>query len=357
MKVGGMFCLEKPGDTISRFPQALDEYISRAGDYRFCMSGRCGIYYSLLDILQHDTKRTAYLPAYTCETVIDSYVKAGYQIIWYDVSPDLLTPRFDPGAVRDISVLGLCGYFGFSYYDRNFVKACRDAGVTIVHDITHSAFSGDGVDPLAHYAAGSFRKWIGIPSGGIAVKQTGTFNLPMLPAEEEHIRGRVACFEAREKVLEQEDGVTDDIVTDIFWKTELRLRKMFDAYESDELSGEIMTHYDYAGMIEKRRGNYQYILSDNPFNEKIRPVFPVLRPGECPSHMSLYSPDRGKIQEILLGEGIKSTVYWPEPPHVDLSKYPGAAKIYKEIFSLPVDQRYGEEEMAVLCNAIRKAGS
>ncbi|QQO09527.1 hypothetical protein [Breznakiella homolactica] len=350
MKVGGMFCLESTQGEVQDFPGSLE------GDLRFFMSGRCGIYYSLLDLKQRDEKLKAYLPAYTCETVIDSYVKAGYSLRFYDVSPELLTPVFDEAAIPDISVLNLCGYYGFSSYSRDFVRKCSDSGAAVLHDITHSVFSSDGIDGHAAYAAGSLRKWMGIPSGGIAVKRRGQFTLPTLPPEEEHIAGRIACFETREKVLKGEPGATEEAVGDIFWKTELRLRRMFDVFESDETSKEIIAHYPYRDAIAKRRENFRAVLERNPFSSSLRPVFPDLPEGVCPSHFPLYAEDRDRAQEILGRRGIKSTVYWPVPPHLDPADYPGAEYIYAHILSVPVDQRYSREEMDYLCDAIAAAG-
>ena len=78
------------------------------GDLAFTMSGRCGLYYCLEDIMLHDTRRVAYVPMYTCETVLGSYEKAGYQLKFYDIDENLRSV-FDPAALDEISVLSLCG--------------------------------------------------------------------------------------------------------------------------------------------------------------------------------------------------------------------------------------------------------
>jgi hypothetical protein len=241
------------------------------------MSGRCALYYCLLDLKPEDKKRAAYLPVYTCETVIAPYKKAGYTLFFYDVSPESLCPRFDRELIPWISLLGLCGYYGFSSYDRDFVGECVNAGGVVVQDITHSAFSADGIDGRARYVAGSLRKWMGIPSGGIALKRQGRFAPALLPPEDEHIAGRMACFEEQRRLLAGEQGACGERVGDIFWKTELRLRDIFDAYGSDGLSGEIIARYPYRDLIRRRRENYRSILAQNPFNPQAVPVFPARR--------------------------------------------------------------------------------
>jgi hypothetical protein len=350
-KIGGMFCLEEAATARAGTP-----FIESLGgeDLRFCMSGRCAIYYCLLDVKKTDTRRIAYLPAYTCETVVAPYKKAGYALRFYDVSPEELTPRFDRSLIPHISVLGLCGYYGFSRYDRDFVGECVDAGVAVIQDITHSAFSSGGIEERAAYTAGSLRKWIGIASGGIAVKRRGSFDVELLPAEEEHIRGRFKCFAERERTLSGEAGASDERVEEIFWETELRLRKIFDVYESDSLSAHIIRNLFPEALIKRRRENYAYILSRHPFGPRLRPVFPSLDEGVCPSHMSLYAQDRDAAQHFLAKHGISSTFYWPFPGETNIASYPGTDYICGHIFSVPLDQRYSAADMDLLCSALDK---
>jgi hypothetical protein len=321
------------------------------------MSGRCALYYCLLDLKPEDKKQAAYLPAYTCETVIAPYKKAGYTLFFYDVSPESLCPRFDRELIPRISLLGLCGYYGFSSYDRDFVAECVNAGITVVQDITHSAFSADGIDGRARYVAGSLRKWLGIPSGGIALKRQGRFAPALLPPEEEHIAGRLPCFEEQRCFLAGEKGAREERVSDIFWKTELRLRDIFDAYGSDGLSGEIIARYPYQDLIRRRRENYRYILAQNPFNPQAAPVFPALPEEVCPSHLALYAADRERAMTVLASYGVKATVYWPFHGEINREDFPGAAYIYDHIYSAPIDQRYSQKEMDAVARALEAAGT
>jgi hypothetical protein len=350
MQIGGIFCLE---DVSGKHRNSDDPGIlDRIGgeDQKLCMSGRCAIYYCLQDLVDRDMKRVAYLPAYTCETVIAPYKKAGYTLRFYDVSPERLVPRFDRKRIPEISVLGLCGYYGFSYYDRDFVAKCADAGVFIIQDTTHSIFSADGIEERADYTVGSLRKWMGIPCGGIAVKRRGAFTVPQLPAEEEHVRGRIACMEEQERAAR--GAGSEQKADDIFWAAELRLRKMFDAYGSDRLSADIITNFTAGDFFENRRKNYGFILAQNPFGPKALPVFPELEAGVCPCHMSIYSPDRELVQRVLGERNIRYKFFWPFHGELDLGDFPGANYIYGHIYSVPVDQRYTPAEMTRVCEAL-----
>lgn len=61
MKKQGLFPLEP----VLAQENSLFTQLEALGDLQYAMSGRCGIYHCLLDILKNDKKRVAYLPAYT----------------------------------------------------------------------------------------------------------------------------------------------------------------------------------------------------------------------------------------------------------------------------------------------------
>lgn len=346
-RIGGMFTLEQEATGESFFLQTIGE------DVRHYMSGRCALYGCLKEIRASDPIRKAYVPAYTCETVLASYEKAGYDLVFYDVDRDRLTPLFKEEDLKGISVLALCGYFGFSSYDKAFVLHAKGQGITVLQDTTHTIFSRDGHSPDADYYAGSVRKWMGIASGGVAIKSKGKFTLPMLPAEEAHLTGRYRAMEHREKALEKDDTSYDKQASEVFWNTELRLRQMFDAFASDARSRAILTRYDPSPLFTKRRENYQSVLDNLKESKQCRAVFPVLDAFSCPSHFCFYSEDRPKAQKQLEQKGIRSTVYWPVPPMLtDPDTMVHASWIYDHIVSVQIDQRYDKRDMEFLAKAL-----
>mgnify|MGYP007044241350 CR=1 FL=1 len=90
-QIGGFFTYEPLPETENHY---LENLCPPGGSLRFFMSGRCANYYALQDICLTDTRKAAYVPVYTCETVLAPFLKAGYELLFYDVSKDL-TPIFD----------------------------------------------------------------------------------------------------------------------------------------------------------------------------------------------------------------------------------------------------------------------
>ena len=308
------------------------------GDLSFTMSGRCGIYQCLEDIKLRDKRRVAYLPMYTCETVAAPFHKAGYTIRFYEMDRQLRS-IFDPSVIDEISVLSLCGYYGFCNYDRAFVQACHDRGVVIFEDLTHSAFSDDGIDPLCDYVAGSFRKWMDISSGGFAVKRGGKFAIACQPPNEEHLALRRAYLATHSM--------------DAFWGAEMMLRQMFDLYQGDADSEYLMRHADLPRIKQLRRENYQTLLDALPRDLRgLRPVFPELTPQAVPSHASFYAEDRERFLGYLTQQGIPYKVFWPVGPLVDLTGHETVRYVYEHIVSLFCDQHCSREDMARLARVL-----
>lgn len=340
--IGGYFGFEKLTETKNFF---FEDLCPKSGDLSFLMSGRCAIYYALEDIKLTDHKRVAYVPIYTCETVLAPFEKAGYQLLFYDVNRSM-TPVFDPSILDQISVLSLCGYYGFCSYDREFVRLCKERGIYIVEDTTHSVFSSDGIDPHCDYIVGSLRKWIGVLSGGFAIKAHGNFTNKLLEPASSHLAMRTVSMIQKENSSKAAEAAT------VFWEAEMMLRRIFDSYISDPDSIHIMEHIDIGSLCQKRRENYQYLLENLKPRPDLNVVFPDLTKETVPSHFTFYAENRKQFQDYLAAHGVCSTSYWPVASAVSLDGHPDAAYIYDHVLSVPCDQRYGEEEMQYICDRI-----
>ena len=300
------------------------------GDLVFTMSGRCGTYLCLEDILLRDTRKVAYVPMYTCETVLAPFEKAGYSFRFYEVD-DALRSVFDDSVIDEISLISLCGYYGFCNYDRDFVRRCKERGVIVIEDVTHSLFSDGGIDPLTDYAAGSFRKWSGVACGGFAMKRSGKFGVAPLPLHQQHVQLRHDFINGSDEM---------------FWEGEMLLRRIFDRFAGDEESEYIMRHMDVDTICRRRRENFAAVLASLPADLRgIRPVFPQLTDGTVPSHFCLYAEKRDAFQAFMEEHHIHTTVYWPAGPLIDLTGHETVRYVYDHIVSFPCDQRWSPEDM------------
>lgn len=350
MEIGGFFPYEL---VVTEKNDYMSLVCPNYDDSRHLMSGRCAIYFCLKDSMLTDNKRCAYLPAYTCETVISCFIKANYKIYYYDFDENLV-PQFQDTIIENISFLLFCGYYGFNTFDVSFVKKCRQKGVTVMQDMTHTAFSPTGACPEADYIAVSLRKWMGVTSGGLAIKRKGTFGISTVPAHEEHLKIRDKALHCR---LMYEKTGNDQLKQDgydAFWEAEWMLREIFDIQEGDASSLNTIHHYPLAKAIEKRRQNYAFLLEHLPKNPAIRPVFPILPEDTCPMFFPFICENRKAVIEFLEEEGIAPKVYWSVPPFISVSDYPGAQYIYDHIMSISCDQRFTIADMKKVVHTLTR---
>ena len=350
-KIGGYFPYEALLPEKNNFLEGL---CPDTGDLRYLMSGRCAIYYALEDYKNTDMRRIAYVPIYTCETVLAPFHKAGYTLLFYDFDRNM-NPVFDPAVLDQISVISICGYYGFSSYNREFVAECSRRGIGIIEDTTHSIFSSDGIDPHCDYIVGSLRKWIGVAAGGFAIKTKGQFLSNPKEPDKQHLSIRKQCLDLKNHLDELSCEEREDLLKkgdDLFWDAEMMLRQIFDSFGSDPESIRIMQHYPVRQLMEKRRTNYQYLLDHVKKSDKFRIVFPTLPSGTVPSHFTLFAKDRESLRAALAAHEIGSTIYWPVGPLVDLKGHPNAQYIYDHVISIPCDQRYDEIQMQEVCDVL-----
>lgn len=345
-RIGGVFAPE----VLPAEENGLFQQFTRPGDdLRHMMSGRCGIMLGIQDWMTKDNRRVAYLPAYTCETVSHCFVKSGYRILYYDLDRDL-TPLYDNAVLDEISLFLACGYFGFATYSEEFAQQCRNRGIGVLVDATHSIFTQGGISASAHYMAASLRKWLPVACGGVALKRDGDFAVSPAPLHQQHLTLRYAYLD---QAAEMGRGDMKP-AQDVFWDAELLLREIYEAQESDEASIETVTHYPIQPMIKKRRENYAALLAAFPQSEMVQPVFRVLGAGDCPSHFPIYCKNREALKEALEQRRIHATIYWPVPPFIEIEHYPGAKWIYDHIMALPCDHRYGPGDMERIAAALRE---
>ena len=213
--------------------------------------------------------------------------------------------------IPQISVLLVCGYYGYPTYDENFVKKCKASGVSVIVDTTHTAFSPLPACPDADYIAVSLRKWMGVASGGLAIKRKGTFGVKPIPINKEQFSLRDQALQSRETYEHTGNEDYNKEGNDVFWKAEFMLREIFDIQEGDEASLKTILHYPFRDAIRKRQENYRYLLEHLPERSDIRPVFPYLSDDICPMFFPFFVENRDALIKHLADRHIPPKVYWP----------------------------------------------
>lgn len=339
--VGGIFKVE---NKVFQDNMLVDQ-LKKDGDFRFLMSGRCAISQCLRDNLVKGGVKRAYVPVYTCETVLAPFEQLGFELSFYDVDRKL-KPIFDRDLLKSSPIVLFTGYYGFLTYSESDVQTVKRNGHCVMQDITHTLLNDEPYSPSADYIAGSFRKWIGVASGGIAIKKNGPFTANPIPQHEKHLLLR------RQALQMASENQSLDATDQVFWNGELLLREIFENQESDRESIQVITGFNTPNVVKKRRENFSYLTSKLKTLKDIELVFPELVPGVTPSHLSIYSKYRDELKIFLRENEIKTTVYWPTGPSIPKNQTFQAEYIFSNILSLPIDQRYSFPEMDIIFEKI-----
>lgn len=344
-EIGSEFYFEKPTHEENGF---FDRF---RADVVHMMSGRTAIRFVLEDFSWQDDKKVAYLPAYTCPTTIEPFLKAGYQVTYYDVD-SAFRPMFDKGLMKSVSVVYIEGYFGFANYDEPFLRECKRAGIKIIHDTTHTLFSDDGIFSNADYFIGSLRKWFGIPAGGIAACLSGGFLAKPASADPKYTDMRLKALSLKSDYIITGDLNTKTQVMQLFSDAEEHLCGNYHMQAADELSIRLAMQFPIQEMILRRRENYCYLLENLPSVHDVKPAFADLPEGTCPLFFPVFSKKRDSIKSALVANKIYPPIHWPISEAINVDEYPNAKRIYQTILSLPCDQRYKIDELKRVCEVL-----
>lgn len=318
-------------------------------DYTWLSTGRSAISMAIEEAERRNSsiKRIALVPSYTCHTVVDPFLEAGYKVETLAVDERLCIEGekvLDAARETKAGIMLIHHYFGFYTIPgwEDVYKKIRDLGIVIVEDRTqclYSNFKMPGVD----YVAGSIRKWHGVPDGGFLVCREGV--LSNKPEEPDLIleQAKKEAAILKYKYLYNQQGTKEKFL-DGFAKAEDILDHQTKRYRISDTSLQMQACLNVGELQEKRRQNYRYLLKHLAQSETAAFVFPELPEGITPLYCPILTTDRKKVQSYLRDHAIYAPVIWPKSEKL-LSMCGKADILYAKMLCIPIDQRYGSEEM------------
>ncbi|MCG7333055.1 hypothetical protein [Salinicoccus roseus] len=325
------------------------DYWVKGNDYKLTFSGRTS-----LDLILHDIGcySTVYLPDYCCESMITPFIDHGFDCKFYEVKFEENNVKLSIDSNIQNSVILFMGYFGFSKLnDVNTTSKIQDQGNIIIYDATHSFFSQtQGVS--ADYTLASLRKWLPIPSGGIAIKTKGLFKEDYtLNNSNEIVQTKIEAMRKKKDYLEGrniEKGFLQD-----FKMFNEQLKNSYKNLDIDHHSEMILRSYDYKKMIDQRRINAEQLLYELDHKEvNVKVLTDSIGGNDVPLFLPIEVPNRESLRTYLIKEGIYLPVHWPTPNHPYFENV--KKKIYRNELSIVCDQRYSCDDMRFLVQKVRE---
>lgn len=330
------------GDYIFGTEQKGDGLILRLDKQkvRWFDSGRSAISAVIADC----NVKKAYLPSFTCKSVVQPFLNANVEVEFYQVNEQL---NVEKGLLKALKqekekvIVFLQSYFGVYRLNKLKVALRSIKNAIVVEDITH-AILNDQKFTCADYYIASVRKWGGFGEGGLVAskEELKTYspndnvlidklqNVAKLQ-NEYYINGDKAIKAQFRKDLGTTEGLLDS-----------RLPMTI-----SDAAMNVISDTDFKSIKRQRRANYKALdcmLTELGF---IKPVFEGLKKCETPLYYAFYCDNRDEFQKYLIDRDIYCPVIWPKFDYVEGECDKKVDKIYATVLCFPIDQRFGVDDM------------
>lgn len=340
------FFIDKTYDEESIFRK-----LNLTGDSHLFSTARQAVRFVLQDI--SPDKKRALLPEYTCHSVIDPFLKEGYDIFYYPVDRKL---RLSLSKVNrliekyDIGVFLFHPYFGF---DSLIEDEKISSQVKVIYDATQTMYSSFDYD-FYDYKVGSIRKWAEVLDGAFAEKKTGSFTKTFDFVEDDKLTSlMMEASQLKYEYMEEDRGDKKEFLR-LYSAGLNAIRQAKEIFAMSSRSKLVVDNLNLEELKESRRSNFSKLLSYPNWDKIGQPVFSKLDDQVVPLYFPLHlKVDRRDFQGHLAQNDIYAPIIWSKPDIYESRQVDeDVAWIYEHTLSIPIDQRYGLDDMDRLLKVI-----
>lgn len=276
--------------------------------------------------------RYLYVPYYTCDVVMEPIEKLNIPYIFYHINQSLeldVLPRLNNG-----DYLIFTNYFGIK--DEYVKRLAAHYGPQLIVDNAQAWFAEpiEGVSTIY-----SPRKYVGVPDGGVA------FSTKHL---DENLFEHDYSFERCAHLLKRIDLSPSDGYADFKATSKklvgLPIKKM------SKLTKTMLTSIDFEEIKSKRIQNYNFLHKHLDVTNLFH--LPALNSFACPM-VYPYLVNDASLKQKLIEKQVFVATYWPNVLEWCKPQYLEYELTEKTIF-IPIDQRYGKEDMQRVIEVLKK---
>ena len=311
--IGGFYELELPGLGSDAYHDAVALSTGRA-----CMSY----------LLEAVDVQKIYLPLYACYALYEPFILAKVDIEYYSID-QLLEPDRLPRLERDeyfvyIDYFGLKSEYAASLYEHYQQQ--------LILDNTHSFFIKT---PPNCFAFTSARKYFGVPDGAYLYCPSNVTKLENVPRHEN--------ASAIHNVLRMEGKQESSYQHYLEYESSLdcSLRTI------SSLSELLLSHVDYESVRKKRIENFEFLADQLSAVNQFQPSrLPAAVPFCYP-----FLPAKNIEKQVFYRDNVFVPTLWPDVLE-RLSPGQFEYDFTQRLLPLPVDHRYGCEEMKKVADLV-----
>lgn len=312
-----------------------------------CDSGRSALLLAIQHWQREHSQCTdVWIPSYLCSSVSSVIRRAGLRVqVYQDAPGEVLSFNF-PVPQEDDLVL-VVHYFG--HVNSRALRwlsgeSLRSWGV--IEDCVQSPYS-EGVGVVGDYAITSLRKWWSAPDGATLHFQGGNWE-PVLHEPDEGFVSRRLLAKLLRPLGQQAEGRHLALLAE----AEAQLDESTVARRASWVSEVLLATVDLYSMCQQRRQNWLRLataLSAIGCSDRVlRPVNAELASNVTPLAfpVRVEASYRDALRLRLASRQIFCPIHWA------IDEQGPAADLARSMLSLPIDQRYNDDDMRVIVQEI-----
>jgi hypothetical protein len=323
---------------------------SRWNRINYFESGRQALYYLAL-LYAKQGRSELLLPGLFCDSMIEPFLAAGYEIKPIPVGDDLLPLEGPQCKYPETSLILSIKYFGRPEGDAwsSAVTEQRSMGAAVISDDSHSLF--DPPTLSADWRVASLRKTLPLPDGAFLIDTV------TLDAVESDYLGTVdtqsPASSIREKAMQAKSSWLNGFQTLDFRALFMRAEKLTEStlmpHGMSESARGILERLDFAAIASRRRSNATVIGQGLDGTQYTSLFGDYSGPAFTPSHLVIRGPAIMQLRSYLAKRQVYCPVHWPMPELLPV-QYPWP----DGFMSIPIDQRYDEPDMQRVVKIIKE---
>lgn len=326
--IGSSFASSARGEV----PTHADLPWGNTDDTVYVQSGRQALRL-LSELLWSEGYRRLVLPSYLCESMIAPFETRDWAV-HFSPMRDRLRP--DPSSYDELcldrpgeTVALIAEYFGRNLTEqaRTAIARWMDRGVAVIDDRSHNLF--DSASSGATYAFGSLRKLLPVGDGCFI---QGLSDPPALAGND--VDPSASSWRAMD--LKSAGSTDSGSALGQYRAAESEFAVATEPAPMSSRSSQELRYLDFSAMSAARRSNFGILL------EQIQGMTVVNDDldGGTPAFLVLRTAEPETLQGLLAKRGVFCPIHWPRPLQV-----PPRILWRDDLLSLPVDHRYGRQEM------------
>ena len=290
----------------------------------------------LCAILRYLRPKRCLVPYYLCASAVRPFHKLGVEIECYEVT-ESMTPVQDPDLGPDDCLLYV-NYFGLNRDEAERLHSIY--GSRLIVDNTHDLFDEGGYENAWSFT--SARKYFGIPDGAYLSVPRDVEVADVVPPETPPFTDISLQHSLTRLTGPQE------VAFELFQDYESRMP--CELFRISDYSRCILSHIEFSHVRATRRKNFEILWDATRELNTLKIELPdQFDPFACP-----FLPQRPVDRQRFFDLQIFVPVLWPRMPNCDASEFPVSVRLSQQILPLPIDHRYGPQEMHRIAEAVNR---